>query len=114
VTAQRVVDDELWDEFHRLVNMNSKELLDWLRTESSSERTEALPENAGPPLGHQVLAILGKRRVDLLPEDLEVMRKVIKKIHLQRGDEDLDPTVGRTRWRHRLMSMGHDPMKPIA
>lgn len=26
------VDDELWDEFHRVVNMTSRELEDWRRT----------------------------------------------------------------------------------
>ena len=29
------VDDELWDEFHRVVNMNSRELEEWLRTQAA-------------------------------------------------------------------------------
>ena len=35
------VDDELWDEFHRVVNMTSRELGDWLRTRDAGE--EARP-----------------------------------------------------------------------
>ena len=29
--AESLVDDELWQEFHDLVNMTSRELGDWLR-----------------------------------------------------------------------------------
>ncbi len=54
-------DDELWDEFHRVVNMTSRELSDWLRTCSAGPDTEQLPERSGTPTGQQVLRILGKR-----------------------------------------------------
>jgi hypothetical protein len=30
--AESRVSDELWNEFHQLVNMTSRELEDWLRT----------------------------------------------------------------------------------
>lgn len=58
-------DDELWAEFHRVVNMSSRELADWLRTRSASSAAESLPDPAGPPTGQQVLRILSKRRTDL-------------------------------------------------
>lgn len=54
-------DDELWNEFHRVVNMTSRELEEWLRTRS------AAPDAAGD-----------------------------------------------AGWRHRLMSIGHDPLKPAS
>lgn len=105
-------DDELWDEFHRVVNMTSRELSDWLRTCSAGPDTELLPERSGTPTGQQVLRILGKRRTDLTPEDLHLMRQVITKVHAgrRRGTRETDP--GRTSWRHHLMSLGHDPLKP--
>jgi hypothetical protein len=109
--AETIVDDELWDDFHRVVNMTSRELQDWLMVEGAGEQTEDLPEHAGPPLGHRVLAILRKRRVDLTPEDVEVMDKVVDKVMSQRG-VDLEPTAGQAVWRHRLMDLGHDPLKP--
>jgi hypothetical protein len=105
------VDDELWDEFHRVVNMTSRELGEWLRTRDAGEESEQLPDQAGPPTGQQVLAILGKRRQDLNPHDADVMRRVVDRVLAQRR-EDLEPTAGQSGWRHRLMSLGHDPLKP--
>ena len=105
------VDDELWDEFHRVVNMTSRELADWLRTRDAGEDREPVPDQAGTPTGREVLAILGKRRRDVTDEDVHVMRRVVERVHEQRRD-DLEPTAGQAPWRHKLMSIGHDPLKP--
>lgn len=105
------VDPALWDEFHRVVNMSSRELSEWLRTRSAGEHTEELPDQAGTETGRHVLDILQKRQVDLTADDEQVMRRVVEKIHAQRRD-DLEPTAGQSNWRHRLMSIGHDPLKP--
>jgi glutamyl-tRNA reductase len=105
------IDPALWEEFHRVVNMSSRELADWLRTRSADERAEELPDQAGTVTGQRVLHILGKRRVDLTEEDEKTMRRVVDRVHAQRG-EDLEPTAGQENWRHRLMSIGHDPLKP--
>jgi hypothetical protein len=106
------VDDELWDEFHRVVNMTSHELRDWLLTRNAGEDAETLPDQAGTPTGREVLAILGKRRRDVTDEDAHVMRRVVDRVHEQRRD-DLEPTAGQAAWRHKLMSLGHDPLKPV-
>ena len=105
------VDDELWDEFHRVVNMTSRELGDWLRTRDAGEEVEPMPDQAGTPTGREVLSILGKRRTDLTDEDVHVMGRVVERVHQQRRD-DLEPTAGQAAWRYRLMSLGHDPLKP--
>jgi len=107
----RPMNDTLWDEFHRVVNMTSNELEDWLRTRSADEETEELPDQAGTPTGQEVLRVLRKRRTDLTTEDVRVMQKVVDRVHAQRR-EDLEPTAGEAHWRHRLMSIGHDPLKP--
>jgi hypothetical protein len=39
------------------------------------------------------------------------MRKVVERVHAERRD-DLEPTAGEAHWRRRLMSIGHDPLKP--
>jgi hypothetical protein len=104
------VDRGLWEEFHRVVNMSSRELRDWLRTRSAGEGTEALPDQAGTQTGRRVLEILQKRRVDIDDEDEKTMRKVVDRIHAERG-EDLEPKAGQENWRHRLMTIGHDPLK---
>lgn len=103
--------EELWDEFHRVVNMSSRELSEWLRTQSAAPEDEELPDQAGPELGRNVLEILGKRKTDLIDDDVDVMRRVVDQVHEQRR-ADLEPTAGHTDWRHDLMSIGHDPLKP--
>lgn len=106
------VDDELWNEFHRVVNMTSRELSEWLRTRDAAPEGEALPDQAGTPTGQEVLHILGKRRTDLQPDDVRVMERVVERVHAERRD-DLEPVAGQAGWRHRLMSIGHDPLKPV-
>lgn len=104
-------DDELWNEFHRVVNMTSRELEEWLRTRSADEDTEELPDESGTETGRHVVHILSKRRTDLTQDDARVMENVVNRVLAERRD-DLEPTAGEAHWRHRLMSMGHDPLKP--
>jgi hypothetical protein len=110
--ADSVIDDELWTEFHTLVNMTSAELQAWLATDAAAERTESYPDQAGADRSQGVLHILGKRRTDLTPGDVEVMRSVAEEVRAARGEEP-EPTAGDDAWRHRLMSLGHDPLRPV-
>ncbi|GAA2442693.1 DUF3140 domain-containing protein [Streptomyces lavendulocolor] len=105
------IDDALWKEFHTVVNMTSRELQEWLSIEAAGERTEEVPDRAGKPLGRHVLAILGKRRTDVTPDDVRAMERVVEIVRSQR-DPSLDPRAGGTDWRHGLMDIGHDPLKP--
>lgn len=105
------VSAELWDEFHTVVNMTSRELQEWLNVEAAGEETEQLPDQAGHPTGRRVLEILGKRRADLTDDDVNVMRRVCDIVRSQR-EAQADPKAGGTQWRHGLMSIGHDPLKP--
>ena len=109
--AAEKVSDELWEEFHRVVNMTSRELSEWNRTRSATEDAEPFPDQAGTSLGHRVGAILAKRRTDLTDEDVDAMTKVVDIVRRERRD-DLEPTAGEDHWRRRLMSIGHDPLKP--
>jgi hypothetical protein len=110
--AESIVDDELWADFHRVVNMTSRELRDWLFVQGAGEETEQEPDRAGSHLGHRVLQILGKRRSDLTADDVDVMEQVVERVTSQRR-EDLEPTAGEAAWRRRLMNVGHDPLKPV-
>jgi hypothetical protein len=110
--AESIVDDELWADFHRVVNMTSRELRDWLSVQGAGEETEQEPDRAGSHLGHRVLQILGKRRSDLTADDVDVMEQVVERVTSQRR-EDLEPTAGEAAWRRRLMNVGHDPLKPV-
>jgi hypothetical protein len=109
--------DALWDEFHRVVNMTSQELAAWLRVSDAAEESEPLPEHAGSPTGQHVLAILQKRRTDLTEDDLDVMYKVVDTVTAETDPErtpkpESEPEAEETQRRHRLMTLGHDPLKP--
>jgi hypothetical protein len=41
------------------------------------------------------------------------MEEVVATVRAERGDEP-EPTSGDADWRHHLMSLGHDPLKPTA
>ena len=110
--AEAKVSDDLWEDFHRVVNMTSRELADWLRVESAAEDTEALPDQAGRSLGQRVLHILGKRQVDLTDDDIAAMGKVVDIVRRERGEEP-EPKAGDDHWRRKLMDIGHDPLKPV-
>ncbi|ANS69474.1 hypothetical protein SLINC_7250 [Streptomyces lincolnensis] len=103
--------DALWQDFHRVVNMTSQELAAWLRVSDAEESTEPLPEHAGEPTGQHVLAILQKRRTDLTDDDIEVMYEVVDTVTAD-ADVENEPTAEETHRRHRLMTIGHDPLKP--
>ncbi|MEV0219615.1 DUF3140 domain-containing protein [Streptomyces sp. NPDC050704] len=103
--------DALWDEFHRVVNMTSQELATWLRVRDADEEAEPLPDQAGSPTGQHVLAILQKRRTDLTDDDIRVMYRVVDSVTAQ-TDLENEPVAEDTRRRHRLMTLGHDPLKP--
>ncbi|WP_309061025.1 DUF3140 domain-containing protein [Streptomyces sp.] len=102
--------DALWEDFHRVVNMTSAELAAWLRVRDADERTEPLPEQAGTETGQHVLAILQKRRTDLTEDDLRVMEEVVDTVTAQ-TDLENEPAAEDTGRRHRLMTLGHDPLK---
>ncbi|MFI9803299.1 DUF3140 domain-containing protein [Streptomyces sp. NPDC052301] len=113
--ADPIETEALWEDFHRVVNMTSAELAAWLRVRDSDEEAEALPEEAGTPTGRHVLAILQKRRTDLTDDDLRVMHRVVDTVgDLVDMEDEPEPerTPQDTRRRHRLMTLGHDPLKP--
>ncbi|MFG3009158.1 DUF3140 domain-containing protein [Streptomyces cinerochromogenes] len=107
--------EALWEDFHRVVNMTSAELSAWLKVRDADEETEPLPEAAGTPTGQHVLAILQKRRTDLTDDDVRIMHKVVDTVgDLVDMENEPEPerTPEDTRRRHRLMTLGHDPLKP--
>jgi hypothetical protein len=113
--ADRLELDALWEDFHRAVNMTSAELAAWLKVRDADEETEPLPEEAGTPTGQHVLAILRKRRTDLTDDDVRIMNKVVETVDDLADVENepqLETTPEDTRRRHRLMTLGHDPLKP--
>ncbi|RZS89974.1 FliG-like protein [Motilibacter rhizosphaerae] len=104
--------DALWQEFHDLVTMDSRELREFLRSDAAGEEGEALPGQEGA-LGDSVAAVLSKRKTDLTDDDVDTMRTVVEQIRGAYPDGDTDATIDLTDGakRHWLMSLGHDPLK---
>ena len=109
--AQSLIDDEMWQEFHDVVNMTSRELSDWLRTEAAAEDGRSSTGLPALELGEQVVAILGKRRTDLTQDDVDTMQQVVDQVRTIRGD-DPEPEAYDDEVRRTLMLLGHDPLKP--
>jgi len=102
-----------WEDFHRVVNMTSDELRTWLLTDASGE--EAFPADGRGPgvdrLGARVVDVLRKRKVDLTEGDAELMVEVVD--FVEDRLEHRPPNAERDEeWRHALMNVGHDPLRP--
>ena len=102
---------ETYDEFRDLVNMQPKELEEWLDTdESKSVGDSDSGESTGHRSGRRIVEIKRKNKDDLTDADLDHMNKVngyIKRHKAQVPDSD----VGESDWRYSLMNWGHDPCK---
>jgi hypothetical protein len=101
---------ELWRDFHECVNVTSDQLRSWLLTQGSGESAfGAEPSLDLPEPGRTILAIKGKRKVDLTPDDVATMRDTVAEVRRllelrpDRGVADED-------WRHALLDLGHDPL----
>jgi hypothetical protein len=102
-----------WEGFHEAVNMTSDELRTWLLTESSGEEAFAdEPDLRLPELGRRVVEILRKRKVDLTSEDANVMRRVSDFVTACEANRPAGG-IRDDQWRHSLMTVGHDPLKPL-
>jgi Protein of unknown function (DUF3140) len=100
---------QAWDDFHRLVNMPSPVLRDWLlETPGGVDTYAAEPDVDIRTLGERTLEILGKRKGDLTDDDVEVMSQVVDEVGelLENRPEAL---AERGPWRDTLLTLGHDP-----
>jgi hypothetical protein len=99
---------ELWDRFHALVNMPSPDLRAWLGTAPTDPQAYRFdPDLDVVETGPKVLHLLERRRTDLTAADVALMRQVTEVIAAWLADPHEDDD----RWRHSLMSLGHDPLK---
>lgn len=99
----------VWDEFHRLVNMPSPVLRDWLlETPGGVDTYAAEPDVDIRTLGDRTLEILGKRKGDVTDDDVELMAQVVDEIS-QLLENRPEALADRGPWRDTLMTLGHDP-----
>ena len=102
---------EVYEEFGDCVNMQPKELEDWLDTdESKSVGDSDGGESTGHRSGRRIVEIKRTNKSDLTDNQYEHMQKVVGYIHrhlAQRPDGDVEESD----WRYSLMNWGHDPTK---
>ncbi|SDY99015.1 Protein of unknown function [Micromonospora pattaloongensis] len=102
--------DQLWEDFHACVNVSSAQLRAWLMTEGSREEAFTDPKMNLDSRGGAIMAILGKRKVDLTDDDIAVMSETVEDV--QRLLERRPPNgPSDDRWRRALLDLGHDPLQ---
>jgi hypothetical protein len=107
------VDDNLWNEFHRVVNMSPGALGDWLRIVSFDPDWERYPDPAGMFTGYRVLNIKRKLRTELDADDIQIMRRVVEEVRAEQTErvDGVQPLPRHGAWLRRLLSIGHDPLR---
>ena len=103
--------DEIYDEFYDCVNMQPKELEEWLETEESkSVGDDDSGESTGHKSGRRIVEIKRTNKDDLTDSQWDHMEKVVGYVHrhtAQKPDGDIEDS----NWRYSLMNWGHDPLK---
>lgn len=102
--------EEVWDDWKNAVNLNAKQLEEWLETDESQSVGAGNGESTGHKSGRRIVEILRTTKADLSDDDVAHMRKVVGYVHrhlAQRPEGD----VTETPWRYSLMNWGHDPLQ---
>ncbi len=103
---------ESYDAFYDCVNMQPKEIEDWLDTDESKSvgQDSGDGESKGRKSAKRIIEIKRTKKDDLTDGDYDHMRTVVGYVHrhtAQRPDGDIQDTD----WRYSLMNWGHDPCK---
>ncbi|MEE4350268.1 MAG: DUF3140 domain-containing protein [Pacificimonas sp.] len=102
--------DELYDEFTDKVNMQPKELEDWLETEESKSVGDSdSGESTGHKSGKRIVEIKRTNKADLTDDQWDHMNKVVNYISRHCAQVPDDPEG--SNWAYSLKNWGHDPMK---
>ena len=103
--------DEVYDDFYDAVNMQPKELEEWLETEESkSVGDKENGESTGHKSGKRIVEIKRTNKDDLSDDQYEHMQKVVGYIHRHKA-QGPDDDVENSDWRYSLMNWGYDPCK---
>ena len=103
--------DEVYDDFYDCVNMQPKELEEWLDTEESKSVGDSdSGESTGHKSGRRIVEIKNTKKDDLTDDQYEHMQKVVGYINRHKA-QGPDEDVENSDWRYSLMNWGHDPCK---
>ena len=103
--------DEVYSDFTDCVNMQPKELEEWLETEKSkSVGDNDGGESTGHRSGRRIVEIKRTNKDDLTDSQYEHMQKVVGYVHRHTAQKP-SGDVEESDWRYSLMNWGHDPCK---
>ena len=105
-------DEQVREEFKEAVNMDRKELEEWLQTDESKSvgQSDDGGESKGHESGRRIVEILGKSESDYTDDDIDHMRRVVSYVH-RHGAQKPQKEVETSKWRYSLMNWGNDPLK---
>jgi hypothetical protein len=103
-------DEQVLEEFDEAVNMNRRELREWLETEESKSVGQGSSESKGHESGRRIVEILAKNKSDYTDEDIEHMGRVVSYVRRHQAQKP-EGDVEDSNWRYSLMNWGHDPLK---
>ncbi|MEM7594528.1 MAG: HVA1 family protein [Cyanobacteria bacterium P01_A01_bin.83] len=103
---------EILNNFQSVVNMNTSEVKQWLKTDQSKSVGQKNEKGKikGRKSGKKIVKILKKDKADYRKKDFKHMKKVVGYVHrhlAQKPNGDVESTP----WRYSLMNWGHDPLK---
>lgn len=102
--------EQIWEEWHTLVNMAPQELEDWLETdESKSVGDGDEGESTGHASGRRIVTIKRTNKDELNDDQWEHMAKVVAYIKRHCAQGGPDENMETSAWRYSLMNWGHDP-----
>ncbi|MDG5746720.1 DUF3140 domain-containing protein [Qipengyuania sp. XHP0207] len=103
--------DETYDEFYDCVNMQPKELEEWLETEESKSVGDSESgESTGHKSGRRIVEIKRTNKDDLTNDQWDHMKKVVGYVHRHKAQKP-SGDIEDSDWRYSLMNWGHDPCK---
>lgn len=103
--------DEIYSDFYDRVNMEPKELEEWLETAQSKSVGDTQDgESTGHRSGRRIVDIKRTNKSELTDDQYAHMKKVVGYINRHLAQEP-SGDVEETDWRYSLMNWGHDPLK---
>ena len=103
--------DEVYSGFYDCVNMQPKELEEWLDTEESKSVGDSdSGESTGHKSGRRIVEIKNTKKAELTESQYEHMQKVVGYIHRHKAQKP-SGDIEDSDWRYSLMNWGHDPLK---
>lgn len=106
--------EEVYEAFYNNVNMQPKEIEEWLETEESKSvgQNSGDGESKGRKSAKKIIDIKRTKKDELTDSDYEHMQKVNAYVARHTADSQRPSSdVEESDWRYSLMNWGHDPLK---